>query len=82
MAAHIGAAVRHDAKMTDDDGNKLWVIEKERRDSPFKIDYAMAAVISLGRVPGCTGRRLGSGDPHSGVDPRPRESIQLLTSTA
>ena len=46
LAAHIGAAVRRDAKMTDDDGNKLWVIEKERRDSPFKIDYAMAAVIS------------------------------------
>lgn len=46
LAAHLGAAVRRDVHITDDDGHKLWVIEKERRDSPFKIDYAMAAVIS------------------------------------
>lgn len=46
MAAHIGAAVKRDAHMTDDDGMKLWYIEKERRDSPFKTDYAMAGIIS------------------------------------
>ncbi len=46
FSAHIGAAVRRDVRMTDDEGHPLWVIEKERRDSPFKVDYAMAGLIS------------------------------------
>ncbi len=46
FSAHIGAAVRRDVRMTDDEGQPLWVIEKERRDSPFKVDYAMAGLIS------------------------------------
>ncbi|MEJ7873552.1 MAG: hypothetical protein WKF67_14945, partial [Rubrobacteraceae bacterium] len=42
LAAHIGAAVKRDVHISDDDGHKLWVRETERRDSPFKLDYAMA----------------------------------------
>ncbi|CAA9364307.1 MAG: Phage terminase, large subunit [uncultured Gemmatimonadetes bacterium] len=43
---HIGNAHRRDIRMLDDDGQPLWVIEKERRDSPFKIDAAMAGGLS------------------------------------
>ncbi|MGH9002378.1 MAG: terminase, partial [Acidimicrobiia bacterium] len=45
-AAHIGHARRRDTHMRDDDGHPLWVLEKERHDSPFKIDHAMAGVLS------------------------------------
>ncbi|WP_093584973.1 hypothetical protein [Geodermatophilus amargosae] len=38
--------MKRDVRMTDDEGVPLWVIEKERRDSPFKVDYAMAGLIS------------------------------------
>jgi hypothetical protein len=31
---------------TDDQGNRLWVIQKERPDSPLKIDAAMAGCLS------------------------------------
>jgi hypothetical protein len=46
FSSHIGHAVKRDVHITDDEGLPLWVIEKERRDSPFKIDYAMAGLIS------------------------------------
>jgi hypothetical protein len=45
LAKHIGKAYRRDTRMSDEDG-PLWVIEKERRDSPFKIDAAMAGLLS------------------------------------
>jgi hypothetical protein len=44
--SHIGAAQRRDIHMTDEDGTPLWVMEKERHDSPNKIDYAMAGALS------------------------------------
>ncbi len=43
---HIGNCHRHDLPMRDEEGKRLWLIRKERQDSPFKIDLAMAAVLS------------------------------------
>lgn len=46
MASHIGHAQKRDAKIVDDEGKPLWVMAKERHDSPNKIDYAMAGGLS------------------------------------
>lgn len=46
MARHVGAAQKRDIRMADDEGQPLWVIEKERHDSPNKIDLAMAGTLS------------------------------------
>ena len=46
LAQHIGNAVRKKLNMVDEDGSPLWVIYKERADSPHKIDAAMAAILS------------------------------------
>lgn len=43
---HIGNAVRKKLNMVDEDGEPLWVIYKERADSPHKIDGAMAGILS------------------------------------
>jgi phage terminase large subunit-like protein len=46
FAEHIGNAWRYDLSMVDDQGKPLWVIRKERHDSPKKIDAAMAGCLS------------------------------------
>ena len=46
FAQHIANARKRYIKVLDDQGQPLWVIEKERHDSPFKIDGAMAGVLS------------------------------------
>jgi phage terminase large subunit-like protein len=46
MAEHIGNAIRRPMAFVDEDGKPLWVIQKERSDSPAKIDAAMAAVLA------------------------------------
>lgn len=46
MAAHVAAAQKHLIKMVDDEGQPLWVMTKERRDSEKKIDAAMAGALS------------------------------------
>lgn len=46
LTRHIGNAVRHELQLRDDQGRPLYVIQKERPDSIFKIDGAMAAVLS------------------------------------
>jgi phage terminase large subunit-like protein len=47
FARHIANARRDDMKgQRDDLGRPLWLIRKERSDSPHKIDAAMAAVLS------------------------------------
>lgn len=46
FASHIAAAQRRDIRMNDEDGTPLWVVEKERHDSPNKIDLSIAAVLS------------------------------------
>lgn len=46
FAAHIGAAQKHEINKVDDEGTPLFYLEKQRRDSPEKIDAAVAAVLS------------------------------------
>lgn len=62
FARHIGNACRRTLSLVDDKGEKLWVIQKERPDSPFKIDLAMAACLSWearndALAKGATGRK-------------------------
>lgn len=45
LVEHIGNAVRQDTRM-EENGELLWVIRKEGRDSPRKIDLAMAAMLA------------------------------------
>jgi phage terminase large subunit-like protein len=46
LAEHVGNSVRMDVNIRGDDDVPLWVITKERRGSPLKIDAAMAAVLA------------------------------------
>ena len=46
LAKHIGNAARKDLRLRDDEDRPLWAIQKERPDSPKKMDGAMAAVLS------------------------------------
>lgn len=46
MGAHLGNAVKRRMHLKDEQGQPLWLIQKERPDSPHKIDLAMAAVLS------------------------------------
>ncbi len=43
---HLGNSYRHDLPQRDEEGKVLWLIRKERPDSPDKIDLAMASVLS------------------------------------
>lgn len=43
---HIGHAQKRDTNFLDDEGKPLWVMSKERPDSPKKIDLAMAGGLS------------------------------------
>lgn len=43
---HVANSYRHDLPQLDDQGKPLWLIRKERSDSPHKIDCAMAGVLS------------------------------------
>jgi len=46
MARHIANSFKHELNKRDEQGKKLWVIQKERGDSPNKIDLAMAGILS------------------------------------
>lgn len=46
LRRHIGNAHKHRVPYLDDQGQPLFTIQKERRDSPMKIDAAMAAILS------------------------------------
>ena len=46
FAAAIGNAHKQTLNLLDDEGNRMWVIHKERPDSPNKIDPAVAAALS------------------------------------
>lgn len=47
MTRHLGNSRREDLRgWRDEQGKPLWLIRKERPDSPHKIDLAMAAVLS------------------------------------
>lgn len=43
---HIGNARKRELHKVDEQGQKLYVIQKERSDSPHKMDLAMCAVLS------------------------------------
>jgi phage terminase large subunit-like protein len=43
---HIANSVKRDAGVKDDDGKPMWTIQKDRHDSPRKIDLAMAGCLS------------------------------------
>ena len=43
---HLGNAVKKELKLRDERGQPLWTIYKERPDSPFKIDAAMAGILA------------------------------------
>lgn len=46
LARHIGNAARKDLRIRDDEDQPLWAIQKERPDSPKKMDGAMATVLA------------------------------------
>jgi hypothetical protein len=46
LRRHVANAHRHSTEIKDEKGETLFVIRKERKDSPFKIDSAMAAILS------------------------------------
>jgi phage terminase large subunit-like protein len=46
LTRHVGNAVRHVLNLRDEEGKQLWIIYKERKDSPHKIDAAMSAILS------------------------------------
>jgi phage terminase large subunit-like protein len=46
LARHYGNAVRKTLNIVTEEGDPLWLIYKERSDSVFKIDAAMAGVLS------------------------------------
>lgn len=46
LARHVGNAVRKNLQVRDEEGKPLFVIQKERPDSPRKIDAAMAAILA------------------------------------
>lgn len=46
MLRHMGNAVRSYVHFTDESGEQLWLIQKERADSPFKIDLDIAGALS------------------------------------
>jgi phage terminase large subunit-like protein len=46
LDAHIGNARQQSTNLVDEEGKPLWILRKERPDSPLKIDGAMAAVLA------------------------------------
>lgn len=46
LARHLGNARKEELTQRDEQGKALWLIRKERPDSPHKIDLAMAAILS------------------------------------
>ena len=46
LMSHVANARRLYTQLIDDEGKKLWILRKERPDSPKKIDGAMAAILS------------------------------------
>lgn len=46
LIRHLGNCYRHDLPQKDEEGKSLWLIRKERHDSPHKIDVATASVLS------------------------------------
>ncbi len=65
LERHLGACCKRTLHEKDDQGRDLWVIQKERPDSPHKIDAAMAAALAAearrdALAAGVTGQRKRS----------------------
>lgn len=65
LIRHIGNAGRKDLKILDDEGQPLWVMQKQDGKSHLKFDFAMAAVLSAKA-------RLDA--IRAGAKPRPKRS--------
>jgi phage terminase large subunit-like protein len=71
LVAHVANACRKDLHHRTDEGEPLWVIRKERPDSPNKIDADMAACLAWeARMDALTAGALGK---------RRKRSRQLVT---
>jgi phage terminase large subunit-like protein len=46
LAQHVANCYRHTEVYEDDQGQPLWTVRKERKDSPNKIDLAVSAILS------------------------------------
>lgn len=46
LARHVGNAHKRSIDQRDDQNQPLWTIQKDRKDSPFKIDAGMASILS------------------------------------
>lgn len=46
VTTHVGNAFRRDLTIRDDNGKPMWIIQKERHNSPKKIDACMAAILA------------------------------------
>ena len=46
LARHIGNSFKEELQFKNEEGKRLWLIKKERPDSPNKIDLAMASILS------------------------------------
>lgn len=46
LITHVANSRRLYTQLTDEEGKRLWILRKERPDSPKKIDAAMAAILS------------------------------------
>jgi phage terminase large subunit-like protein len=63
---HIGNSRRRDLPQVDENGKPLWIIQKERPDSPHKIDLAMAGILSWqARTDAVSSGLLKKGKPHA-----------------
>lgn len=68
LAAHIGAAQKRMHTFLDEDGLQMWTIQKERENSPKKIDAAQAAVLAWNaRQDAIASGALAAGPQWSGV---------------
>ena len=46
LIRHIGNAGRKDLRLKDDEGQPLWVLQKQDGKQEIKFDFAMASVLS------------------------------------
>lgn len=46
LARHVGNAYRRQLNLRDDKGERVWAVQKDAKNSPNKIDAAMAAILS------------------------------------
>ena len=67
LIRHIGNAGRKDLRMLDDEGQPLWVLQKQDGKQELKFDYAMASVLSW---KACLDARKAGAKPHRRGTPR------------